>query len=133
MVVEHADQARLKLNLTETSALNFLHTYPEKINSDRPEQSPGAPRCQCQCWVLPGCWKTLRGQNTDWCGTTTPFSALPCLKMPKSLVQRPKQLCRTELLNSGLMPVMLDPAKSRNNTQLCPCFGLPALHCRAQP
>lgn len=42
MEVEHAGQARLRLNLAETSALIFLLPYPKQINCDRPELHPGA-------------------------------------------------------------------------------------------
>ena len=119
--MEHAGQARLRLNLAATSALSFLHPYLEQINSDRPELSSGAPGCWC--WALE--YSGLQG-NLTWatqrCGTTTPFNAQPCLKMLGSSVQRPRQLCRTELLSSGLMPVMPDPANSINNNPAMPVF-----------
>lgn len=82
MEVEHAGQARLRLNLAETSALVFLLPYPKQINYDRPELHPGALG-YC-CWA-PECSR-LQG-NLRWAkqfAKTWNHDLSKCTTMPEN-------------------------------------------------
>lgn len=122
MVMEHAGQTRLRLNLAETSLLNLWYPYSKQINSDRPELSPGAPDC---CFWAPK-YSRLHG-SLMWAKHLMVWNHYPIwctihLKALQSSVQRPRQLCRADLLTFGLMPAMPDPGNSINNNTVGPGF-----------